>query len=245
MPLVNNNSNSNNNNNNKQIYIYGTEFRVAYNYAKENKCTIVLGDRDSRVTWKRVANYLDLGTIFNVSMQTIKSYFQLYNKSAKEIREIYYKEASKTINEPWDSVEWRNSLPLPAKKGLIDERDQYMASCIRDAPGKKIVAVVGKGHVKGISRHINSDMEGFYVRRDLEDHMEPNFIAKYSYPIILTSLFLTPATLGTFAISKLKKKPLSKPQFFLGVVGLASLELISTNYLVNNFLKKLDTLKDI
>lgn len=44
---------------------------------------------------------------------------------------------------------------------LIDERDQYLAHMIRSAPGKKIVAVVGAGHVPGIQsyweRHIDLD----------------------------------------------------------------------------------------
>ena len=36
---------------------------------------------------------------------------------------------------------------------LIDERDQYLAQKIRTAPGKKIVAVVGAGHVPGIKKY--------------------------------------------------------------------------------------------
>jgi pheromone shutdown-related protein TraB len=43
---------------------------------------------------------------------------------------------------------------LPAVTGiLIDERDQYLAQKIRTAPGKRIVAVVGAGHVPGIQRY--------------------------------------------------------------------------------------------
>jgi pheromone shutdown-related protein TraB len=36
---------------------------------------------------------------------------------------------------------------------LIDERDQYLSHKIKTAPGRKIVAVVGAGHVPGIKRH--------------------------------------------------------------------------------------------
>jgi pheromone shutdown-related protein TraB len=43
---------------------------------------------------------------------------------------------------------------MPALKTiLIDERDQYLAEKIRQAPGRKIVAVVGAGHVPGIINH--------------------------------------------------------------------------------------------
>ena len=36
------------------------------------------------------------------------------------------------------------------KQVLIDERDQYLAQKIREADGRRIVAVVGAGHVEGI-----------------------------------------------------------------------------------------------
>jgi pheromone shutdown-related protein TraB len=42
------------------------------------------------------------------------------------------------------------------KKRLIDERDIYLSQKIRVAPGKKIVAIVGAGHVKGIKEHIKN-----------------------------------------------------------------------------------------
>jgi pheromone shutdown-related protein TraB len=41
------------------------------------------------------------------------------------------------------------------KRILIDERDQYLAHKIRTAPGRKIVAVVGAGHVPGIHSYWN------------------------------------------------------------------------------------------
>ncbi len=54
------------------------------------------------------------------------------------------------------------------KKVLIDERDQYLAEKIRSAPGKKIVAVVGAGHVSGIKTEIHQE-------HDLEqlEHIPP------------------------------------------------------------------------
>jgi len=42
------------------------------------------------------------------------------------------------------------------RRVLIDERDQYLAAKIRQAPGNKIVAVVGAGHVPGIKAHWNT-----------------------------------------------------------------------------------------
>jgi pheromone shutdown-related protein TraB len=43
------------------------------------------------------------------------------------------------------------------KRILIDERDQFMAEKIRQSPGKRIVAVVGAGHVKGLTAELERD----------------------------------------------------------------------------------------
>jgi pheromone shutdown-related protein TraB len=50
------------------------------------------------------------------------------------------------------------SLPI-LKDILIDERDQYLAEKIRTAPGQKIVAVVGAGHVQGIKNYWNETID--------------------------------------------------------------------------------------
>jgi pheromone shutdown-related protein TraB len=42
------------------------------------------------------------------------------------------------------------------KRILIDERDQYMAEKIRQSEGKIIVAVVGAGHVKGLTAELEN-----------------------------------------------------------------------------------------
>ena len=42
---------------------------------------------------------------------------------------------------------------------LIDERDQYLAEKIRTAPGNKVIAVVGAGHVPGIKKSWNADID--------------------------------------------------------------------------------------
>ena len=46
------------------------------------------------------------------------------------------------------------SLPV-LRSILIDERDRYLSHKIKAAPGKKIVAVVGAGHVPGIQPSIS------------------------------------------------------------------------------------------
>jgi pheromone shutdown-related protein TraB len=49
------------------------------------------------------------------------------------------------------------SLPV-LKSILIEERDRYISQKIRNAPGQKILAIVGAGHVPGIRKHWNTDI---------------------------------------------------------------------------------------
>jgi pheromone shutdown-related protein TraB len=47
---------------------------------------------------------------------------------------------------------------LPSvKQILVDERDEHMAFFIRNAPGEKVLAVVGAAHLPGIIRHLQGD----------------------------------------------------------------------------------------
>ena len=50
------------------------------------------------------------------------------------------------------------STLLPSVKTiLVDERDLYMAHHIRQAPGDKVVAVVGAAHLPGIVRQLHQE----------------------------------------------------------------------------------------
>jgi pheromone shutdown-related protein TraB len=42
---------------------------------------------------------------------------------------------------------------------LVDERDQYIAKKISELKGKKILAVVGAGHVEGIAQNIGKEVD--------------------------------------------------------------------------------------
>jgi pheromone shutdown-related protein TraB len=50
------------------------------------------------------------------------------------------------------------ALPV-VRHVLIDERDRYLAHKIRTAPGERIVAVVGAGHVPGIKKYWTSETD--------------------------------------------------------------------------------------
>ncbi|KAN0050948.1 hypothetical protein ACTA71_004254 [Dictyostelium dimigraforme] len=242
---ITNNNNSNNNSNNSsnnKPYIYGNEFRIGYEYAKLNKCSVLLGDRNFKSSWNRIFNYLDLKTIIGLGGLGVKTFFKIYNQSIDDIREQYYQSVNEMIDASWESDIWRKDLPEAVQRGLIDERDRYMASCIRDAPkSKRMVAIVGKGHIKGISNHLNDKNDGFYIRRDLEEFQEPTLLSKLSYPILMPSLLLLPPTISVYSFHRFIK-PLSKKNLSLALISTVSLEIFSIKKLISNFEDKLEKL---
>jgi pheromone shutdown protein TraB len=75
------------------------------------------------------------------------------------------------------------------KQILIDERDQYLAEKIRNAPGNNIVAVVGAGHVSGIKEHWKTEIDLQHL-----DQLPPrNRMAgalKWIIPAVIVGLFI-------------------------------------------------------
>ncbi|MCK5594410.1 MAG: TraB family protein, partial [Candidatus Aenigmarchaeota archaeon] len=75
------------------------------------------------------------------------------------------------------------------KKVLIDERDTYLAQKIKDTEGKKIVVVVGAGHVPGIKKNLKKTTD----LKTLEKIPKNKNITKYigwSIPLIFTALII-------------------------------------------------------
>ncbi|MFC1879998.1 TraB/GumN family protein [Thermodesulfobacteriota bacterium] len=131
----------------------GQEMIAAIETADEMDAEIHLADRDIRTTLSRTWRAMGLWS-------KIKLLFQLM-LSLGEVEEIKEEDIEKMKNEDVLETllaEVGKSLPV-LKDILIDERDQYLAEKIRTAPGQKIVAVVGAGHVPGIKKYWNKDID--------------------------------------------------------------------------------------
>ena len=131
----------------------GQEMITAIETAEEMDAEVYLADRDIRTTLSRTWRAMGLWS-------KIKLLFQLM-LSLGEVEEIKEEDIEKMKNEDVLETllaEVGKSLPV-LKDILIDERDQYLSQKIRTAPGKKIVAVVGAGHVPGIKKYWNTDID--------------------------------------------------------------------------------------
>ncbi|PIQ26283.1 TraB family protein [bacterium (Candidatus Blackallbacteria) CG17_big_fil_post_rev_8_21_14_2_50_48_46] len=126
----------------------GLEMLAALESAEALGAQTEVIDRDVRTTLTRVWRLMGFFTRLKIFNQILASLFEEEEEiSAEEVEALKQKGALELLLDEMGQV-------LPGvKKHLIDERDLYMVEKIRQAPGQKLVAVVGAGHVPGMIRN--------------------------------------------------------------------------------------------
>ncbi len=131
----------------------GVELMEATNVAKENNIPIELCDRDIRITLKRSWNSMSFWQKMKFMSVGLASVFEKEEVDEAKLDEIKDKDAlSEMMNE------MGKTMPV-LKRVLIDERDLYLSQKIKETKGNKLVAVVGAGHVEGICKTLDSNVE--------------------------------------------------------------------------------------
>ena len=131
----------------------GEEMLKAIEKGEAIGAKIHLADREIRITLSRTWRIMGLWDKLKLLFQFILSLGGVDEISEEEIEKMKQQDALQLI-----LADIEKSLPV-LRNILIDERDQYLAYKIRTAPGKKIVAVVGAGHVSGIKKYWNADTD--------------------------------------------------------------------------------------
>ncbi|MTI48756.1 TraB/GumN family protein [Sporosalibacterium faouarense] len=129
----------------------GQEMIQGIQSAEDIDANLVLADRDINITFTRVWRGINF-------WGKIKLFFELFFSIFSD-EEITEEELEKLKTEDMLTSmlsELGDSFPK-LKNALIDERDKYLSHKIKTAPGKKIVAVLGAGHVPGIKEEILKD----------------------------------------------------------------------------------------
>lgn len=131
----------------------GAELLEAVKVSEEVGAEVVLVDRDIQITLKRTWAHLGLADKFKMAMQLSAALFVTEEIDEKTVEELKQEEKlSDALQMLADE--------FPIMKGtLIDERDRFMAQKIRTAPGERVVAVVGAGHVPGLQREMEREQE--------------------------------------------------------------------------------------
>ncbi len=129
----------------------GSELIEATKKANDLGIPIKLCDRDVRTTLLRAWRKTPILKKGKLLTTLIMSLFDDTEITEEKLREL---KKSDVISELMEEL--GQAMP-ELKKVLIDERDTYLAEKIKEAEGKKIVAVVGAGHVEGIIRALKED----------------------------------------------------------------------------------------
>ncbi len=135
----------------------GMEMMVAIEEAENLGAYIELIDRNVNITLKRawrLLSFWDKIKLFFYIFMSISSVEKIEEKDVEDLKKEDH--LNKALNEI--------GRRFPAmKKVLVDERDIFLSQKIKNAPGKRIVAVVGAGHVPGILKNISKDIDTSYM----------------------------------------------------------------------------------
>jgi len=166
----------------------GSEFIEAITVAEKNKIQISLIDRDIQLTLKRAWNTMSIKEKLKLMFGVFLGFFE----EAEEEDIIEKLQDKDIVNELLNEL----SKEIPSvKETLIDERDRYIASKIIQSKGKKIVAVVGRGHMEGIISALNELNKRTINEtiKDLETLVQKRSVLKYIgylIPIIFFGLVI-------------------------------------------------------
>jgi pheromone shutdown-related protein TraB len=135
----------------------GSELLEAAKVAEENDIPMVLCDRDVRITLRRAWQSISWWQRMRLLAELGVSVFDNPEVSEDELARIRDQDVvTEVMNE-------LGRMMPDLKRVLIDERDAYLAHEILRTKGRKIVAVVGAGHIDGmrgrLEREESADLE--------------------------------------------------------------------------------------
>ncbi|MBQ6560088.1 MAG: TraB/GumN family protein [Erysipelotrichaceae bacterium] len=131
----------------------GAEMKTAMEIAEEKQIPLVMADRSIKTTFSRIWNELSSNEKLKLLTGLIESIFESEDISEEDITKLKETDALEAA-----LLEVGKAFPN-VKRVLVDERDQYLCQKIKTAPGKKIVAVIGAAHAKGIERNLENEID--------------------------------------------------------------------------------------
>jgi len=108
----------------------------------------VLADRNIQTTFSRIWSNVGFFGKFKLIFSIIFSIFDDTNISEADLENLKSQDMLSSLLADFTKAFPRLKIPL------VDERDQYLSQKIKDAPGNKVVAIVGAAHVPGIKEEI-------------------------------------------------------------------------------------------
>lgn len=172
----------------------GQEMIQGIESAKEVDAELVLADRNIDITFKRILASISLWDKIKLLFQLIYSMFADEKITEEDLDKI-------KSEDMLDSAlrEMAESMPK-LKVPLVDERDKYLAQKVKEAPGEKIVAILGAAHIPGVKREIknDNDLEELTKVPDKSKKMKIiSWIIPMSIILFIASTFTVNKDMGT------------------------------------------------
>jgi len=166
----------------KQIGVKpGAEMLEGALLAKETQAHLELIDRPIEITLKRLWRSLGFWDKIKAASQLLSGFF-----ITDEIDEATIEELKNPENLEGALDAFAKSFPK-AKEKVIDERDLYLAEKIKNAPGHRLVVVVGAGHIPGIISHIDDEISIEALEHVPPASKWPTYF-KWGFSVLLVSL---------------------------------------------------------
>ena len=129
----------------------GAELLQATREAEKYAIPVSLCDRDVRVTLRRAWHETSFFKKGYLLVTLLISLFDTTEITEEKLEQLKKKDVLSELMS-----ELGEAMPV-LKRVLIDERDIYLAEKIKMSSGRRLVAVVGAGHVDGIKKRIGED----------------------------------------------------------------------------------------
>jgi pheromone shutdown-related protein TraB len=162
----------------------GREIMQAVASAKTVGAGLHLADRDIRTTLSRTWRTMGLWKRIQLLAGLMASAGEIDSIEEKDIEELKNKDMLEILLS-----EIGESLP-EVKRTLIDERDEYLTYKIRTAPGEKVVAVVGAGHVPGIRTHWEKPVDIDHLE-EMPPKSRVSVFFKWGIPALIIGLIVS------------------------------------------------------
>ena len=160
----------------------GAEMREAIARARERGARLELIDRDIQISLKRTWSSLGFWQRTKVMTQLVGSAFVGDDLKEEDIEKL------KDTGNLTDLMSALAEALPSVKDTLIDERDAYMAEKLRQSAGQRTVAVVGAGHLPGITGLADSKCDLEELETVPDPPVWPRVVA-WLVPILIVALF--------------------------------------------------------
>lgn len=159
----------------------GQEMIQGIESAKEVDARLILADRNIQITFARIWHNLGFWGKLQLMSQVAASIFSNETITEEELENL---KSQDMLNSMLDNfTEAFPKLKVP----LIDERDKYLAKKIKEAPGEKVVAVLGAAHIPGIKEELFKEQNLADLTKVPPKSKVPKIIG-WSIPVLIISI---------------------------------------------------------